>query len=163
VYPETKHPTYFRNIGLPLEPPLLRSLRERGLDRRDAPVFIQSFEDVTLRELRAQTSVRLVQLLSAGAPVTPDVLREIATYADAIGPNTRLMVPAAAGEPPTSLVADAHAAGLLVHVWTLRPEPVFLAPRYNGDPLAEVRELVEIGVDGLFGDCPDQVLRGLGR
>lgn len=162
VYPETKHPTYFRSIGLPLEPALLATLRARGLDRRDAPVFIQSFEDGNLRELRTQTTVRLVQLLDAGSSVTPAALREIATYADAIGPNTRLVVPAAAGEAPTSLVADAHAAGLLVHVWTLRPEAVFLAPRYNGDPLAEVRELSAIGVDGMFGDYPDQVLRGLG-
>ena len=56
VYPETKHPTYFRSIGLPLEPALLATLRARGLDRRDAPVFIQSFEDGNLRELRTQLS-----------------------------------------------------------------------------------------------------------
>ena len=163
VYPETKHPTYFRSIGLALEPPLLRALQAHGLDRRDAPVFIQSFEDGNLRELRTQTPVRLVQLMSGGFPVNADVLRDIATYADAIGPNTRLVVPAAADAPPTSLVANAHAAGLLVHVWTLRPEATFLAPRYGGDPLAEVRELVELGVDGMFGDCPDQLIRALGR
>ena len=62
---------------------------------------------------------------------------------------------------PTTLVRDAHAAGLLVHVWTLRPEPAFLARRYGGDPLAEVRELVALGVDGLFGDFPDIVARGV--
>ena len=44
IYPETKHPTYFRSIGLPLEEPLLASLEKHGWNRQDAPVFIQSFE-----------------------------------------------------------------------------------------------------------------------
>ena len=54
VYPETKHPTYFRGIGLPLEEQLLASLEKHGWNRRDAPVFIQSFEQANLRELRRQ-------------------------------------------------------------------------------------------------------------
>src|SRR5688500_9127596 len=41
VYPETKHPTYFRSIGLPLEPPLLETLAKHGKRDRTAPVFIQ--------------------------------------------------------------------------------------------------------------------------
>jgi len=64
---------------------------------------------------------------------------------------------------PTTLVRDAHAAGLQVHVWTLRSEPAFLAARYRGDPLAEVREFARLGVDGMFGDFPDVVVKGLGR
>ena len=163
VYPETKHPTYFRGIGLPLEATLLDALTAHGLNRRDAPVFIQSFEAGNLKALRAQTPVRLVRLVAERLQVTPSALREIATYADAIGASTRLVVPAAAGASATSLVADAHAAGLLVHVWTLRPEPQFLAARYQGDPLAEVREFSALAVDGIFGDCPDLVVKGLGR
>jgi glycerophosphoryl diester phosphodiesterase len=163
VYPETKHPTYFRGIGLPLESGLLAALRARGLDRRDAPVFIQSFEDANLRALRAATRVRLVQLIHDASQVTPQGLRKIASYADGIGANTRLVVPASAEARPSSLVRDAHAAGLFVHVWTLRPEPGSLAARYDGDPLAEVRELAALGVDGMFGDCPDQILTGLRR
>ncbi len=163
VYPETKHPTYFRSIGLPLEANLLAALRAHGLDRRDAAVFIQSFEAANLRLLRGQTPVRLVQLVSDSTQVTHSALREIARYADAIGANARLIVPVAADASATSVVRDAHAAGLLVHVWTLRPEAQFLAARYHGDPLAEVRELRALGVDGMFGDCPDLLLRGLGR
>ena len=163
VYPETKYPTYFRSIGLPLEERLLAALRARRLDRRDAAVFIQSFETANLRMLRGQTSVRLVQLVSEATQVTPNALVEIATYADAIGVNTRLIVPAAPAASATSVIKDAHAAGLLVHVWTLRPEPQFLAERYKGDALAEVRELAALGVDGMFGDYPDQLLAGLGR
>lgn len=163
VYPETKHPTYFRSIGLPLEERLLTALRDYGLDRRDAPVFIQSFEAANLRPLRAQTRVRLIQLVSSPDQVTPAALREIAMYADGIGVNTRLIVAADAAAVPTSLVRDAHTAGLLVHAWTLRPEREFLAARYSGDALAEVRELAALGVDGMFGDYPDLLVAGLGR
>jgi glycerophosphoryl diester phosphodiesterase len=173
VYPETKHPTYFRKIGLPLEPALLNTLRAHKLDRRDAPVFIQSFEVGNLRALRLETRVPLVLLLSSGAVpydrrtgrewVTPAGLREIATFADGIGVNTRMLVGTEPDAKPTSLVTDAHAAGLLVHAWTLRPEAVFLPRRYNGDPLAEVREMASLGVDGIFGDFPDLVVKGLGR
>ena len=163
VYPETKHPSHFARIGLPLEPKLLAALQARGLDRRDAPVFIQSFEESNLRALRRQTRVRLIQLVQRSEQVTIGALREIATYADGIGANSRLLIPRSAGAAPTSLVRDAHSAGLLVHVWTLRPEPEFLLPRYAGDPLAEVRALAALGVDGMFGDCPDLVAAGLGR
>ncbi|HCT59114.1 MAG TPA: glycerophosphodiester phosphodiesterase [Gemmatimonas aurantiaca] len=172
VYPETKHPTYFRSIGLPLEPALLRSLRARGLDRADAPVFIQSFEVGNLRALRPETRVRLVLLLSSGQVpydrrtgaqwVTPEGLREIRTFADAIGVNTRMIVGGDSASVPTSLIGDAHAAGLKVHVWTLRSESVFLGKRYGGDPLAEVQEFVRLGVDGMFGDFPDVVRKGVG-
>ena len=163
VYPEIKHPTYFARIGLPLEAPLLRALRAAGRDRRDAAVFIQSFEAAPLRVLRTQTRVRLVMLVSSRAQVLPESLTVMATYADAVGANSRLLVGADSAARPTTVVRDAHAAGLLVHVWTLRSEPVFLAARYGGDPLAEVREMQQLGVDGIFGDFPDVVVRGLGR
>lgn len=179
VYPETKHPSYFRAIGLPLEPGLLAALRARGLDRADAPVFIQSFEVGNLRALSRETRVPLVQLVSdEGAPpdftargdargyrdlLTPAGLRDIATYARAIGVNTRMLVGRDSAAVPTSLVRDAQAAGLLVHAWTLRSEPRFLAPRYGGDPAAEVRELAALGVDGLFGDFPDLLVATLRR
>ncbi|MFO0231174.1 glycerophosphodiester phosphodiesterase [Gemmatimonas sp.] len=160
VYPETKHPSYHRAIGLPLEPALLASLRARGLDRRDAPVYIQSFEDGNLRALRGQTRVRLVYLVSERA-LTPARLRDIATFADGVGVNQRLVVAPDSAAVPSRVIRDAHDAGLQVHVWTLRSEPVFLAARYGGDPVAEVREMVRLGVDGIFGDFPDVVARGL--
>jgi glycerophosphoryl diester phosphodiesterase len=71
IYPETKHPTYHREIGLPLEPRLVHLLNAAGWDRRDAPVFIQSFEQGNLKLLRSLTKVRLVQLIDAN-DVNPD-------------------------------------------------------------------------------------------
>jgi glycerophosphoryl diester phosphodiesterase len=187
IYPETKHPTYFDSINLSLEEPLLAALRANGLDSRKAKVFIQSFETSNLKELNGETRVPLVQLIDeVGAPydlvaagdprtyadlVTPAGLAEIATYADGIGPSKNLIVPRdTAGNllDPTSLVRDAHRAGLVVHPWTFRRENTFLpldfrqgnpaSPEYlraPGDLPAELRLFFRLGVDGVFSDNAD--------
>jgi glycerophosphoryl diester phosphodiesterase len=187
IYPETKHPSYFDSIGLSLEEPLVETLHANGYRKRRAPVFIQSFETANLRELNEMTELRLVQLLNnigqpydfviAGDPrtyadlATPQGLREIATYADGIGPNKTLIVPLDAQanlQDPTSLVDDAHAAGLVVHPWTFRNENMFLPADFRagdpqaetylmatGDAPAEYRLYFDLGVDGLFSDYPD--------
>ena len=158
VYPETKHPTYFRSLGIPLEPLVLEALAQHGKKRRTDAVFIQSFEPSSLQTLRPLTTLRLVQLLDTGADVSPARLRAIAQYADGIGPNSRLVLPANADGTvgaPTSVVEDAHRAGLFVHVWTLRSEPLFLSPSYHGDPKKEYEQFAALGVDGIFGDFPD--------
>jgi glycerophosphoryl diester phosphodiesterase len=169
VYPETKHPTYFRDLGLPLEEPMVSALHAAGFQGRSAPVFLQSFETGNLRHLRELTDLPRIQLLEdEGKPwdldrsyrelATPKGLAEIATWADGIGPSKRLIVPAGPDGrllPPTSLVEDAHRAGLLVHPWTFRSEPRFLAPDYEGDPGREYEQFFGLGVDGLFSDFPD--------
>ena len=181
LYPETKHPTYFEGLGLPLEKPLLDALRRHGLDRADAPVFIQSFEVGNLRRLAALTPAPLVQLIDAGGRpwdftdgrfartyadmVRPEGLRDIASYARGIGVHKGLVVPRdgqGRSLPPTPLVRDAHAAGLLVHVWTLRAENEFLPaelrrgpdPASRGDMAAEAALFLKAGVDGTFTDHP---------
>src|ERR671912_716857 len=65
IYPETKHPTLHQGLGLALERPLVRMLRRNGLDRKRAPVFIQSFEQANLEQLNTMTKVKLVQLVDA--------------------------------------------------------------------------------------------------
>jgi glycerophosphoryl diester phosphodiesterase len=158
VYPETKHPTYFRHIGLPLEEKLIASLAKHGWNRKDAPVFIQSFEPDSLRFLRAKTSVRLIQLTSEAAMVDAAGLKKIAEYADGIGPEKRLIVPIGADGSlgtPTDLVQRAHAAGLLVHIWTIRVDKEFLPAGYHGRGEAEYEQFRDLGVDGLFTDYPD--------
>lgn len=158
VYPETKHPTYFRSIGLPLEEKLVASLEKYGWNRKDAPVFIQSFEQENLRTLRGKTAVRLIQLAAGAGMVTPEKLKDIATYADGIGPDKKLIIPVSeSGQPgqPTDLVARAHALGLLVHVYTLRIDKEFLPAGYNGNAEEEFRRFRDAGIDGLFTDFPD--------
>ncbi len=169
IYPETKHPAYHRSIGLPLEPGLVDALRRNGLDHADAKVFVQSFEVASLEALRAELSVPLVQLIGANAPAelaTPEGLRGIAEYADAVGPSKLHIVPrdaAGASRPPTSFVDDAHAARLLVHPYTFRSENTFLPaelrrgedPAAHGDLVAELRQFFALGVEGVFSDFPD--------
>ncbi len=182
VYPELKHPTYFRGVGRPMEPALLAALGRARLDTPDAPVFIQCFEVGTLRALRPLTTVKLVQLVAhAGGPadlpggpayldrVTPEGLAEIATYADAIGPEKTLLFPSdSQGRSlgPTRMLDDAHAAGLLVHPWTYRAENAFLPAELRrgrgagefGDFAAELTRVFALGVDGVFTDHPGQAL-----
>jgi glycerophosphoryl diester phosphodiesterase len=182
VYPETKHPSYFRSLGIPLEEPLLSALEGEGYRGRTAAVYIQSFEVGNLRELRKLTDLPLIQLLEAeGQPwdftvaghsrtyrdlATPAGLAEIATYADGIGPNKRMIVPAGPDGRlllPTTLVEDAHRAGLLVHPWTFRSDGSFLAAEYAGDPEREYGQFFSLGVDGLFSDFSDTAVRARDR
>jgi glycerophosphoryl diester phosphodiesterase len=186
IYPETKHPTYFDSRGLSLEEPLVRTLRANGLDRRDA-VFVQSFEVSNLQELDRELKVSIVQLTGAsGRPydftargdrrtyvdlTTPAGLRRVARYADGLGPDKDQVVPRDAQNrllAPTSLVDDAHRAGLEVHPYTFRPENSFLpqdfrqgnpsSPEYlrtRGNQPAELKLFYGLGVDGVFADNPD--------
>ena len=65
IYPETKHPTYHQQIGLPLEGRLIAALKKAGWNHPGAPVFIQSFEPGSLKQLRAMTPLPLIQLIDA--------------------------------------------------------------------------------------------------
>lgn len=175
IYPETKHPSYFASIGLPHEAPLLALLERYGHVDKAAPVFIQSFEVENLKALRAKTKVRLIQLMDEkGSPpdrpdlnypamATADGLKAVAAYADGVGPNKALVIPRTLlgnlGEP-TTLVRDAHEAGLAVHPWTFRRENYFLPlsaksgvdPRAVGDVVNEIRTYLATGIDGFFSD-----------
>ncbi|MET0377102.1 MAG: glycerophosphodiester phosphodiesterase [Rhizorhabdus sp.] len=171
IYPETKHPTYFARIGHPTDVPLVAALKAAGWDSADAPVFIQSFEVANLQRIHALTRVRLIQLVAGqGAPadgaapsyaamLTPDGLRQVARYAWGLGPDKAQLW---AGAVPTSLVADAHTAGLRVHPWTYRAENAFLparfrrgdAPDAHGDVAGEIGAALRLGIDGFFTDYP---------
>ncbi len=210
IYPETKHPTFHKSLGLALERPLVRILDRAGWHKRRSPVFIQSFEQSNLKQLNRMTNVRLVQLIDAN-DVNPDGsldytapydrpydwtasgdpellartfgylttnagLREVARYADGIGPwkvyinSTEAADLNGDGEvgdengdglvneadrrliAPTDLVDRAHARGLLVHPYTFRNEQRYLASDYGGNPLNEYLHFYELGVDGLFSD-----------
>jgi glycerophosphoryl diester phosphodiesterase len=183
IYPETKHPSYFKSINLPLEKRLVDTLHTNGYRGKQAAAFIQSFEVSNLKEMRAMTDLRLIQLMSAkgqpedfrlsGAKRTyADIasaagLQEVATYADGIGPSKDLVIPRNAEKnlgAPTSLVQNAHAAKLLVHPYTFRPENPFLPANLRrgdtasrserGDAIAEINAFLNAGVDGFFTDDP---------
>ncbi|MEM8697003.1 MAG: glycerophosphodiester phosphodiesterase [Pseudomonadota bacterium] len=177
LIPEIKHPGYFTSIDLPMEEALVRQLAAAGYDSEDDPVMIQSFEIRPLAALDVLTDLRLVQLIGArGSPAdapdtsydhmtSPEGLRTIAAYADAIGPHKiQIMGLNDLGElsEPSALIAEAHAAGLLVIPYTFRPENYFLPPdmrsigtgrgRGRGDSQAEIAAFLALGIDGLFTD-----------
>ncbi len=184
VYPETKHPSYFASIGLSHEGPMLALLDRFGYHGRTAPVFIQSFEVGNLKALRAKTDLPLIQLMDgeggpADAPTlryaamaTPAGLRTVAHYADGIGPNKMMIIARTVIgnlDEPTSLVSDAHAAGLKVHPWTFRRENYFLPladkgginPAGHGNLAAEIRAYLATGIDGFFSDNPREAVATL--
>jgi glycerophosphoryl diester phosphodiesterase len=150
VYPETKHPAYFRGISLPLEKPLVRALK-----RFDGPVFVQSFEADSLQRV---PGVPLVQLINQPADLT-----EIAAYADGVGPRKDLV--------DGDFVRDAHDAGLVVHPYTFRNENTFLPPELQssagpaayGDAFSEYEQFAALGVDGFFTDNSDTAVEALSR
>ncbi len=194
IYPETKHPTYFKSIGLPMEKRLVDQLVASGYRGKAAAVFIQSFEVANLKELRGLSEMRIVQLIDNpknppapnGAPrnapydfvaagstrtyadlVTPAGLKEIAVYADVVSPYKEVIIARTAANElgaATTFVADAKAAGMKVHTWTLRPENPFLpvgmrkpdvtSPSQRGDSVAEIHAYLKAGIDGFFTDDP---------
>ncbi|EPJ38849.1 putative Glycerophosphoryl diester phosphodiesterase [Streptomyces afghaniensis 772] len=165
VFPETKHPTYFRSIGLPLEPRLASAIRRNRLGRREC--VVQSFEPTSLQRMTG-LGVPLWQALgTTGGPydlpattyremTTPNGLADIAQYADWIGPDKSSLV-------GTSLLADAHAAGLRVGPYTFRAENQFLPAEFRrgtgstdfGDAFAEYALYYRMGVDAVVSDFPD--------
>ncbi len=182
VAPETKHPTYFRSIGLPLEESLVEALGAYGWSRRDDPVVIQSFETHNLRALAQRTDLPLMQVAHvSGAPfdlraahdprtyldlMTPRGLAEIKKYADHLGLHKDLIIPRDADGrllEPSSVLRDAHEAGLQVTGWTFRRENRFLPLELRssedldgvGDLASEIDTFLEAGMDDFFTDNPD--------
>ncbi|MBP0933399.1 glycerophosphodiester phosphodiesterase [Streptomyces sp. KCTC 0041BP] len=183
LHVETKHPTYFRSLGLALEEPLARLLRRYGRDGRGAAVFLQSFEPSSIQRLSRLVSAPRVVLLSAANTrpwdfevakdprtvadlVKPEGLKWIASFAQGIGPTLDLIVPRDADGrlgTPTTLVEDAHARSLVLHPYTARNENSFLPAEYRkgtdpaayGDAFGAFQRYFELGIDGIFTDNPD--------
>ncbi len=176
TYPEMKHPSYFAGLGLPMEQRLADALKAYGLNSRTAPVFVQCFEVAPLKTIGLMTRARRVMLVSQGAaPVdvtSATGIKAIAAFAEGLGPEWPMVVPIVDGGlgPATALVANAHAAGLAVHPWTVRAENAFLPPKLrrgtapadHGDVDAVYKALFASGVDGLFSDFPGLAVKARG-
>ena len=183
TYPEMKHPSYFASIGLPMEARLADILKKNDLDSPTAPVFIQCFDVLPLKTIMPLCKAPRVQLVSpAGGPtdvtlvyrnmVSAEGLKTIATYANGVGPEYTMVIPTVDGDlgPATAVVKDAHAAGLVVHPWTVRAENSFLPPKRrigiepsaHGDVDAVYKALYAAGIDGLFSDFPALAVKARG-
>jgi glycerophosphoryl diester phosphodiesterase len=150
IYPEIKHPSYFKSIGFDTTKLLLDGLLANGYRDSSSPVFIQCFEPTTLKALHAVTSINLIQLIDDDLKpydfvlnkdsrtwediLTPAGLAEVRTYARGIGPaKNRILKLDESGKllKPTRLIDDAHKVGLIVHPWTFRNENAFLPLDYR--------------------------------
>jgi len=183
---EVKHASYFASIGLPLDRLLAAELATTGFgaDPSTEPLIIEAFEKSVLLELQRR-SVRaeyiyliersgrpsdLVATLGAAAPsyadaMTSDGLAVLAGEVDGISVDKAMLIDLDDPARPrtTDLVARAHAVGLRVFTWTLRPENRFLAPPFRvgddpasyGDWAGEFSLVLSTGVDGAFVDQAD--------
>ncbi|TCM67233.1 glycerophosphoryl diester phosphodiesterase [Acinetobacter calcoaceticus] len=188
LYIETKHPTYFQKLNLGMEDPLLNTLSKYKYTRDIAPIYLQSFEVSNLKYLKDQLKLhkslkhaKIIQLYGnkndkpadvmnqASQPTyaemtTKSALKNVAKYADGVGPSKDYIIANTSAAKPTSFVKDAHAAGLKVHPYTLRPENEFLPPnlkckgpakqRCETGANAEYELFFKAGVDGVFTDDP---------
>jgi glycerophosphoryl diester phosphodiesterase len=177
VYPELKHPSWLAALGFDPEGALVAVLEREDWTGPDAPVFVQCFEVGTLERLSRRIATPLIQLieavngpadrpdLTAALMTTPRGLADIAGYAQGVGVDKSLVIPRDAEgrlATPGPLVADAHAAGLLVHAWTFRAENAFLPVELrrgsdqaaHGDLAAELSAFLATGLDGVFSDFP---------
>ncbi|MFI5804030.1 glycerophosphodiester phosphodiesterase [Streptomyces sp. NPDC051561] len=184
---ETKHPTYFRSLGLGTEEPLARLLRTYGRHRKNSPTFLQSFEPTSIQRLAKLVDAPRVVLLDGSLTsrpydfvttqdprtvadlIKPEGLKWISGFAQGIGPSLTLVIPLdAAGKlgKPTTLVRDAHAKGLILHPYTARNENSFLPvdfrrgtdPAAYGDVFGALKTYFATGIDGIFSDNPDTAL-----
>src|SRR3954453_19075509 len=175
VLAELKYPGWATDHGLPTAELVADEMGRLDADGADGPVILQSFDPGVLRDLRDRLGdgpdmVQLVDDIPQGdRMVTPAGLREISTYAQAIGPSKERITlgDAAPATGLSRLVLEARRAELSVFCWTLRAENAFLplhlrrgtAPADLGDAVAEARLLLGLGVVGLISDAPDLAIR----
>ncbi len=157
IYPELKGPAFHEKEGQPVEEKLLAILAEYGYEGPDANVFVQCFETPPLLRIRKElnSELPLIQLISGNkiqAPLlTDDGLKNVATYANGIGPDKMLL------KKYPDLVQRAHDNGLEVHPYTIRRDAV--AKPYKNTQSEIKSYFYQLKVDGMFFDFPDDAVR----
>ena len=179
VLAELKHAAWSTEQGLPMAELVADELRRFDATGAQGPVMLQSFEPTVLRDVRrglGERGPQMIQLVDDHATgdriVTRAGLREVSTYAQGIGPSRDRILTGTDGRgvgSVSTLVEEAHRAALSVFCWTLRAENAFLpehlrvggAPEGLGDALADARQLLALGVDGLITDSPDHAVQAV--
>ncbi len=159
IYVELKHPDFHADAGRAFPASVLQILYAYGYRGAADKVFLQCFDEGTLRFLKDHTDIRLVQLLE-DKELTTERAREIATYAQGVGPWIGYL----ADRP--EFVVSAQEAGLEVHPFTFRADK--LPPGVKSYQALLDHFIRRMRVDGVFTDHPDITRRyvdalGLGR
>ena len=166
IYPEIKQPAWHQKEGQDITKIVLRELKELGYHSADDRCYLQCFDAEELKRIRRQleSKLPLVQLLSGQEPnlQSDDGLREIASYAQGIGPSLRSVLRFDGDRVAidSGLVARAHRHGLVVHPYTLRADTTKPAGPESFESLLAAL-VKEIGVDGMFTDHPDRCVNWL--
>ncbi|TQV82451.1 glycerophosphodiester phosphodiesterase [Exilibacterium tricleocarpae] len=178
IYPEIKKPAWHRRQGRDISKVVLQVLSRYGYRDKNSAIYLQCFDAGELKRIRRElgSQLRLVQLLIDPRYKDPDNqtdfqhllsaagLREVAAYADGIGPWLPQVVSGvdASGKPIiTDLVKRAQALRLVVHPYTFRADQL-------PQQVASFEQLLGIffdsaGVDGVFTDFPDRAVAFLQR
>jgi glycerophosphoryl diester phosphodiesterase len=166
IYPEIKQPAWHRKEGHDISRIVLPILQSHGYRTKEDACFLQCFEFDEVRRLRSELGWkgRLIQLLGSADVEKlsgPAGLADLAKVADGIGPSIATLF---TGKTPaerqlTDLVQQAHAAGLLVHPYTVRLDE--LPPAVS--TVEDLHRVLfkEAQVDGVFTDFPDATVEYL--
>jgi glycerophosphoryl diester phosphodiesterase len=159
------HSAYFASLDLTIEPLLASAIRVAGYDSPAAAMFVSSPDPNSLKTIGELTRARRVLPLSAkdleaSGAGSPDGLKAIRAYAEVLAPDAGLLLDLSTPKTvkPTALIADAHAAGLSVHAWTVGgtfPPPPFKV----GDAPRLLAALFAAGPDAVAGDHAAAIVR----
>ncbi len=175
IYTEIKQPKWHREQGFDISRVVIQTLKKYGYVDQNSAAFLQCFDVQELQRIHQELDcqLRLVQLLAL-----PDVVRAdngefrvdggkmnmvtLAAYAAGIGPDFLLLRHDFGPKGRWSdLVNQAHAAGMVVHPYTLRADQL---PAGVADFETLVKQLVTDGqVDGFFTDHPDRAYQTVVR
>ena len=185
IYPEIKAPWFHHQEGKDIAVSVLQVLKKYGYTRKQDKVYLQCFDANELKRIKYELEpkmgmdLKLVQLIaytdwhetrqrqadgqwvnySYDWMFKPGAMKQIAQYADGIGPDYPMLV--AGGSTPghvtlTAMVKEAHRQRLVVHPYTVRADKL---PDY----VTDVNQLFDLlynkaDVDGLFTDFPDKAV-----
>ncbi|MEM8499178.1 MAG: glycerophosphodiester phosphodiesterase [Pseudomonadota bacterium] len=189
IYVEIKAPWLHLMQGKDISRAVLHTLKEYGYTTKSDRAYVQCFDAEEVRRIHDElypelgVDLKLIQLIAPknwGETLRmrdgkwqpynndwlfkPGAMKSLVRYADGIGPWKSLLVAEHSSQDKmvfTSMLNDAHAAGLQVHPFTFRLDPGRV-PEYARDfeHLLEIF-LFDLGVDGVFTDFPDRAVNFL--
>ena len=169
IYPELKNPKWVNSLDIirqantTFEDLLLGILNKHGYRERDAPCYIQSFSEDSIRALSTKTQLPLVMLYDQEWPIpnADSKLKDLSSICYGIGIWKNMIIPVRNHylQRTTDLLSIANKHNLKIHAFTFRNEDRYLAWNYTQDPYNEYETFLNIQIDGYFTDFPGSLKR----